>query len=360
MTLKQLGVEVLLVSPPGDYRERFASLGLRWRPLPFTRRSLNPIDQARAVAGLARIYANERPDVVHHFTIKSAVYGSIAARLTRVPTIVNSIAGLGSAAGQTSLSEHGLARRLAFASLRLALRNTHVIVQNPDDGEFLIRQRIVEAARCQLIKGSGVDLARFRPTRKRTLGVTVLLASRLLWSKGIKEFVEAAIKVRSRHPQVRFVIAGDADPGNPDTLLPADLDELSRNSNIVMRGHVDDMPSLLAETDIVALPTSYGEGVPRILVEAAACGLPLITTDAPGCREIVRPGVNGYLIKARDVGALAEAIDRLASNHSLRGAMGVQSRLFAETEFGEAIVLDATIRTYGVDPSSSPRTAAAS
>jgi glycosyltransferase involved in cell wall biosynthesis len=233
-------------------------------------------------------------------------------------------------------------------------------VQNPDDGAFLIRQKIVEARRCQLIKGSGVDVARFRPTRKRALGITVLLASRLLWSKGIREFVEAAAAVRARHPHVRFMIAGGADPGNPDTLLPADLEELSRNPDIVMKGHVADMPALLAETDIVALPTSYGEGVPRILVEAAACGLPLIATDAPGCREIVRPGVNGYLVNPRDVGALVDAIDRLAGDHSLREAMGVRSRRFAETEFGEAIVLDATIRTYGLDPGSSPRTAAAS
>src|SRR4051812_1789672 len=157
LTLKQLGTEVVLVSPAGDYHERFALLGLRWRSLTFTRRSLNPIDQVRAVAGLARIYAEEKPDGVHHFTIKPAVYGSLAARLTRVPTIVNSIAGLGSAAGQNSTSEHGVARRLAFASLRLALQNTHVIVQNPDDRDFLSRQNIVAASRCQLIKGSGVD-----------------------------------------------------------------------------------------------------------------------------------------------------------------------------------------------------------
>jgi glycosyltransferase involved in cell wall biosynthesis len=346
LELKKRGADVLLISPPGPYCDRFASFGLRWRALPFDRRTLNPFAQARTVAGLARIYRAEKPDVVHHFTIKCAVYGSVAARWAGVPVIVNALAGLGSAGGHTPSAGHRMARVLAFGSLKCALRNTHVIVQNPDDRDFLIRQKIVDAAACQLIRGSGVDLARFQPTRKATSGITVLLASRLLWSKGIAEFVQAAEAVRARNPHVRFAIAGDVDPGNPETLLPPDIKHLERNPHIVFKGHVDDMASLLAETDAVVLPTSYGEGVPRILVEAAACGLPLIATDAPGCREIVRPGANGCLVPAHDVNALVAAIERLADDSGLRAAMGSESRRIAETEFGENIVLGATIRAY--------------
>jgi glycosyltransferase involved in cell wall biosynthesis len=346
LALKQQGTDVLLISPPGAYCERFASFGLKWKSLPFERRSLDPLGQARTIARLARIYKAEKPDVVHHFTIKCAVYGSVAARWAGVPVIVNALAGLGSAGGHTPSAGHRIARVLAFVSLRFALRNTHVIVQNPDDRALLIRRKVVRAGACELIRGSGVDLARFQPTLKTTPGITVLLASRLLWSKGITEFVQAAEAVRSRYPHVRFAIAGDMDPGNPETLEPEDLERLDRHSKVTLLGHVDDMAALLAQTDLVVLPTSYGEGVPRILVEAAACGLPLIATDAPGCREIVRPGANGYLVGAHDVDALVAAIERLARDSELRAAMGAESRRIAETEFGEDIVLGATMRAY--------------
>ena len=339
LDLKRRGADVLLISPPGAYCERFASLGLRWTALPFERRSLNPLAQARAIAGLARIYRAEKPDVVHHFTIKCAVYGSIAARWAGVPVIVNALAGLGSAGGHTPSGSQQIARVLAFGSLRFALRNTRVIVQNPDDRALLIRHKIVDPGTCELIRGSGVDLTRFQPTPKSTSGITVLLASRLLWSKGIAEFVQAAETVRSRYPHVRFALAGDMDPGNPETLEPGDLERLERHSKVDVMGHVGDMAALLAKTDVVVLPTSYGEGVPRILVEAAACGLPLIATDAPGCREIVRPGANGFLVGAHDVDALVAAIERLAVDAELRAAMGAESRRIAATEFGEDIVL---------------------
>jgi len=347
LALKEMGADVLLISPAGAYAERFARLGLRWRELPFERRSLNPFAQLATAASLARIYAAEKPDVVHHFTIKCAVYGSAAARLTGVPVIVNALAGLGSAGGHTPSRGQQLARVLAFLSLRLALRGTHVIVQNPDDQAFLIRRRVVRAEACELIRGSGVNLTRFHPGPKRHDGIRVLLASRLLWSKGIAEFVAAADAVRASRPDVQFVIAGDADPGNPETLLPADLERLERHPNVVFKGHVDDMAALLAETDIVALPTSYGEGVPRILVEAAACGLPLVASDVAGCREIVRSGINGLLVRARDAAALTGAIEALVADAGLRSTMGEAGRGIAQAEFGEPAVLAATIASYG-------------
>jgi glycosyltransferase involved in cell wall biosynthesis len=261
--------------------------------------------------------------------------------------IVNSLAGLGSAGGRTPSPGHRVARALALGSLRLALRHTRVIVQNPDDAEFLIRRRIVERKSCDLIRGSGVDLDRFCPAATRTTtGISVLLASRLLWSKGIAEFVQAAERIHARHPGIRFAIAGEMDPGNPETLDRGDLDRLARHSSIASLGQVADMAALLADTDLVVLPTSYGEGVPRILVEAAACGLPLIASDAPGCREIVRPGVNGYLVAIHDVDALVEAIERLAGDRELRRAMGAESRRIAQTEFGEPAVLAATVHAY--------------
>jgi glycosyltransferase involved in cell wall biosynthesis len=345
LKLSELGSDVLLISPPGPYAERFASCGLRWKAFPFERRSLNPLAQAKAVARLARIYAEERPSVVHHFTIKCAVYGSIAARLTRVPVVVNAVTGLGSAVGYNG-DAPSVARALALTSLKLALRNTRVVVQNPDDRAQLERMNIVDPSQCTLIRSSGVDTARFCPVPKKGPGITLLLASRLLWSKGIQEYVEAAQAIRSRHPRVRFLIAGEADPGNPDTLHAQDVERLKSNPDIEYIGHCDDIAAQLTRTDIAVLP-SYGEGLPRSLTEAAAAGLPLIATDVPGCREVVRPGVNGILVNPRDVRSLVEAIESLVLDPNLRSSMGSRSRLIAEHEFAESIVIDATIRAYG-------------
>jgi glycosyltransferase involved in cell wall biosynthesis len=193
-------------------------------------------------------------------------------------------------------------------------------------------------------------MVRFQPTPKTLPDLTVLLASRLLWSKGITEFVAAAVALRARYPGLRFAIAGDMDPGNPGSLEQRDLDLLAAHPNIALMGHVADMAALLGVTDLVVLPTSYGEGVPRILVEAAACGLPLIATDAPGCREIVRSGVNGFLVDAHDVLSLVTVIERLADDPALRARMGAESRRIAVAEFGEEMVLGATIGAYHLRP----------
>jgi len=344
LKLKELGCDVLLISPPGPYADRFALRGLRWKALPFERRSLNPLSQVKAVVRLARIYAREKPDVVHHFTIKCAVYGSVAARLTRVPVVVNAVTGLGSAVGD-GMEARPLARTLALGSLRLALRHTQVVVQNPDDRVLLERMHIVEPSRCTLIRSSGVDTARFCPVPKEGPGITLLLACRLLWSKGIREYVEAAHAVRSKYPHVRFVIAGAADPGNPDTLQPEDLRQLMADPDIEYLGHRDDMAAQLAAADLAVLP-SYGEGLPRSLTEAAAAGLPLIATDVAGCREVVRPRINGILVAPRDARGLAAAIETLILDRNLRVSMGIASRTIAEREFAESMVIDSTIRMY--------------
>ena len=345
--LRDGGAEVLLVSPRGRYGDRFARLGFRWKELPFDRRTLNPTAQVAAIARLARLYSSERPDIVHHFTIKCAVYGSIAAKLAGVPVIVNALAGLGSTHPACGGRSHRLARMLALSSLTMALPGTRVILQNPEDRDFLVARGVARRAQCALIRGSGVDLSRFRPPAARPPSpVSVLLASRLLWRKGLAEFAGAARLVRRRHPCIRFAVAGGLDDGNPDALTPADIRSLRETGGIDILGHVEDMNSLLARTSIVALPTTYGEGVPRILIEGAASGLPLVASDVPGCREIVRDGVNGFLVPPGDTVALAGAIERLASDDRLRERLGAASRRLAVAEFGEDAIIEATLALY--------------
>lgn len=341
-TLRDRGCDVVMMAPPGKYADRFAAHGLRFVPFSFERLSVNPVHQASAVLRLARVYRRERPHLVHHFTIKCAVYGSLAARVSGRPAVVNALAGLGSVFAARGARFRYL-RRVVLRTLRLALSGTQVIVQNPDDRAAMLASGLMRPEQTTLIGGSGVDLERFReadrPSGRR---LRVLLASRLLRSKGIAVFEAAARELGGR---ADFLIAGVPDPGNPDTLLAPELEGLESRGAVQLLGHVEDMPALLSTVDLVVLPTTYGEGVPRILVEAAASGLPLVATDAPGCREIVRPGRNGLLVPAGDTGALSEAIGSLLADAPRRTLMGQASREIAG-EFSEPLVLTRTFDVY--------------
>lgn len=344
--LKSRGAEVVLLSPPGPYTERFEDRGFRWVSVPFERLSLSPLGQLRPIRGLVRILGKERPTLIHNFTIKCAVYGSLAARVIGVPGVVNAIAGMGSIVAGGSAMRLS-ARRLALFGLRVALRGTEVIVQNPDDLSLLCDEyRITGETRCTVVRGSGVDVSRFRPVVKREHPVIVLFASRLLRTKGVAQFVSAARAVRATRSDVEFVVAGAPDPGNPDTLSDSDVCDLSESTVVRYVGHVSDVRALLDRSHVVVLPTTYGEGVPRILVEGASCGLPLIASNASGCREIVKPGVNGYLVTAGDLGELVDALKRLLSDSSLRARMGSASRRIAEDAYSEELVNAATLDVY--------------
>lgn len=343
LALRQRGYDVVMVAPNGPYAHRFASHGLRFVPFSFERLSLNPIKQASAVLRLARLYRRERPQLVHHFTIKCAVYGSLAARVAGRPAVVNALTGLGTVFSQTT---RAYTRSLVADTLRIALAGTHVIVQNPEDGQQLVSHRLAQSSQIHLIRGSGVNLERFNSRRETNAdgAMRVLLASRLIRSKGIAVFEAAAAEIRNGMA-VDFLIAGAPDPGNPDTLTPLEIEQLAARGHVVMLGHVDDVAELLSSVDLVVLPTTYGEGVPRILIEAAAAGLPLVATDAPGCREIVQHGVNGLLFDTKAPGSLTAAIRTLLGDPPARQRMGASSRILAR-EFSEARVIAETLQTY--------------
>ena len=348
LALRDAGHEVLLLSPPGEYGERLRALGVRWEALPMDRRSLNPFREFALLMHLVRLLRRERPALVHGFTIKCAVYGSLAARIARVPARVNSVAGMGYVFISDDLRARCL-RPLVKLLLRLALdgKRTRLILQNPDDVGLFERSGLVDAARIRLIAGSGVDCSRFRP-REQTPGVSamrVLLASRLLWDKGIAEYVEAARRLRSEGRNLRFLIAGDPDPGNPASVPLPTVQAWAAEGAIEWLGHVDDMAALLAEVQIVALP-SYREGLPKTLIEAAACGLALVTTDVPGCREVVTDGVDGLLVQVRDADVLTAAIRRLDDDRALCRRLGNAARAKALSQFDERIVIERTLAVY--------------
>lgn len=346
--IRDRGGEVVMISPPGPYGERLGREGFRWISLPMVRKSLNPLQEVKIVLALARIYRQERPTLVHHFTLKCVIYGSIAARLAAVPFIVNAAAGL----GYVFTSRHAKARILkpfvkVILSAVLRSRDSRLIVQNPDDGDQLVQHKLVEKKRVRLIRGSGVNTELFTPNYPvlPQTPLRVLLATRLLWDKGVREYVDAARSLKAGGVELEFLLAGTGDNGNPASISDKQIEAWVREGVITPLGHVEDMRLLLATTDMVVLP-SYGEGVPRILLEAAACGLPIVTTDVPGCREIVVHGKNGLLVSPRDAASLASAIRQLAEDSDLRADMGRAGREIAQTEFDERRVIAETIAVY--------------
>lgn len=342
------GHNVLLISPPGPYGPQLQALGIPWQPIQMDRRSLNPFREATLLYRLVAILRDFSPDLVHGFTIKCAIYGAFAAQLAKVPFRVSAIAGMGYVFTSNELKAR-LLRPCVRMLLRLALggRGSRVIVQNPDDKLALERYGLVDPEQVRSIPGSGVDMSRF----KKASGAAgrsekvVLLASRLLWDKGVAEYVAAAKRLRGGGAPLRFLLAGAPDPGNPASVPECAIREWVSQGLIEWLGHVDAMPDLLSQVDIVVLP-SYREGLPKSLIEAAACGLPLVTTDVPGCREVVRNEVNGLLVPPQDSDALAGAIARLSEDAELAQRLGDAARVTALSTFDEKIIIGSTIAVY--------------
>lgn len=349
VALRDAGHEVLMVSPPGPYGEKLRALGFRWAPAPMERRSLNPLRELALLVWLWRLKRRERPDIVHGFTIKCAIYGALVGRLVGAARI-NAVAGMGyifiSDAPKAKLLRPAVRAlmRIAFGGARARL-----ILQNPDDVRFFERVGIVAAEQIRLIPGSGVDCSRFtppidnQPVHRSPL--RIVLAARLLWDKGLAEFIEAARMLKAENRPTEFLLAGLPDTGNPASVPDRTILTWQAEGLVRWLGHVSDMPALLAGADIVTLP-SYREGLPKSLIEAAACARPLITTDVPGCREVVTHEVSGLLVPARDAHALARAIARLQDDPKLACRLGLAAREKALAEFDERIVIARTLAVY--------------
>ncbi len=374
--LVERGVRVYAVAPHGEFASDIEALGAEFVAWRLSRGGVNPFAEAASVASLAGIYRRIRPDVAQHFTIKPNVYGAIAGRLAGVPVVVSGVTGLGYAFAEGGQGRAGL-RGLARLLYRLAARlSDGVTFQTAHDAELLMGRlchhphpnlppargkgllgRLFRSSGRQNRKalvipgGSGVDLAVFsqdavsaesRREMRAALGIpegapVVTMASRLLYDKGIVEFVEAARAVRARRQDAVFVLAGEGDPGNRESVTERDLAAWRESGDVVVPGHVEDVPCLLALSSVVALP-SYHEGVPRSLIEAAAMGRAIVATDIPGAAAVVEDGVNGTLVPPRDAGALAGAIGALLDDAALRSRYGDAGRRKAEGEFDERVV----------------------
>jgi glycosyltransferase involved in cell wall biosynthesis len=356
--LRNEGHEVVLVSPPGKYSQRLEEAGFRWISFPLSRRGTNPLAELATVWRLRNLYRVEKPDIVHHFTVKCVLYGSLAARIAgvRIHRIINAITGLGFVFIGRGWRAGGL-RWLVKGLYRIALKNTQVVFQNEDDRGLFLEFGLVSESQVCLIPGSGVDITRFglAPTTAETEAlaepeqpappVLVVLPARMLWDKGVREFVEAARILKAQGISARFALVGDTDPNYPACVPEQQLNEWQSAGIVEWWGWQEDMPAVYRQAGIVCLP-SYREGLPRTLVEAAACGRALVAADVPGCRSIVRHGENGYLAPVRDGKALAEALCPLILDAGLRQKMGRAGREIVVREYSLEKVLGDTLLLY--------------
>lgn len=343
--LREKGYEIVMVSPPGKYSSRIIEAGFRWIPLKMSRSGLNLFKEINTIRELIQIYKDEKPDIVHHFTIKCNLYGAIAAKINTVPYVVNSIAGLGYVFASPSLKAQ-LLKPLGYLGYKFSLIDSKVIFQNSDDLFNFVTNGYVEEDNAYLIRSSGVDLNKFLPSPFPDTHLNVLLGSRMLWTKGIAEFVQAAQLLREKYPHVNFLLAGDVDPGNPASISVKQMHKWEENGHVKWLGFRDNMSDLINKCHIICFPSKHTEGTPKFLVEAAACGRPIITTDNRGCKEVVNDGVNGYLVPKGDYKALAAAIAKLIINPQLMESMGRMSRIIAEQEFAIEGVAEKTHWVY--------------
>ena len=343
MAAQKAGFDVAVATRVGTHGETIQAAGVRLIPFGLSRRRGNPI---REMAALSRLYRRERPDIVHHVALKPIAYGALAAWLSRVPVQVNAVAGLGwlftSTNAMVRLTRPVVRWVLAWL---LNARGSLTIVQNQDDRALLIRTHLPET-RLRLIRGAGVDTSLFYSVPEPSGSVCIVLAARMLWAKGVGEFIDAARLLSQTGVNARFVLVGVPDPGNPASVPVATLHAWHGQNGVEWWGQCDNMPAVFHAAHIACLPSSCREGLPKVLLEAAACGLPIITTDVPGCREIVRDGDNGFLVPVRDAQALALALRGLIQNPDLRAKMGRRGREIVLAEFSQERVIAETLAVY--------------
>jgi glycosyltransferase involved in cell wall biosynthesis len=321
--------------------------GITYHALAVDRTGISPLRDVRLLCQLVRLIRTVRPTIMHTVTIKPVLYGGIAARWLKVPSLVSAVTGLGLVfvGGDRKASSVRWVARLLYR-LALGHRNSCAIFQNPDDCRYLIDAGLVASERTVLIRSSGVDLAVFKPSPPPPEPPITIMPARMLWPKGVGEFVEAARLLRQGGVAMRMALVGEPAAHNPASVTRSAIESWVDEGAIEWWGYQPAMTQVYARCHIVCLPSYYGEGVPRALIEAAACGRPIVTTDVPGCREVVEHGDNGFLVPPRAPTVLAEALQTLALNPELRIEMGRRGRKRAVAEFSVDRVVAATLAVY--------------
>ena len=358
--LVNAGVKVYAIAPPGDAAAQIEQAGAEFVPWPLDRRSLNPFSNIGRVFALVRIYSRLKPDIVHHYTVKPNLYGALAAWWCAVPVTFTGVTGLGQLFSPGGLSRKAL-RMIVLLLYRIAAQlSDRLIFQTSHDIDVLLGNRAMRRKAQVIDGGAGVDVQLFDPQSvspaqqeavRQELNIDldapiVLMASRLLHEKGVQDYVAAARAVKAKHPKVRFLLAGARDPGNFGSVSVADVEEWRREGHVDVMGFRDDVRALFTLADVVVHPTYYPEGIPRVLIEAASMGKPIVSTSIPGVEQILSNGVNGIVVPPRDSAAIAEAIERLLADAELRTRYGKAGRRSVEEHYNVRLVVQRHIAEY--------------
>ncbi len=343
---KEDGYEVHLACNFTEHYDYLASLGLVLHQISFDRSGSGLLHELKTLQSIRRVFKNIKPDLVHAVTIKPVLYGGIAARTTGVKRMVFAVSGLGLvfvADGMAAKVRRWLVGRMYQFAINV--KNSKVIFQNPVDKKVLQEAVRLPDNKCEKIRGSGADLTTYNVEPEPNV-ISVVMAARLLKEKGVYQFVDAARTLKQRGLDVTFKLVGEPDPGNPNTVTQQELDLWRNEGCIELLGFRQDINQVFAQSNIVVLPSFYGEGLPKVLIEAAACGRAVVTTENPGCLEAIEVNQTGFAVPIKDSIALANAIEKLVVNAELRYQFGRAGRLLAEREFDVDSVVSKHLLIY--------------
>ena len=351
LSAKKNGYIIYVCSNKNNSQSIIEENGLKFISLPYKRNSINPLYELFILIRTIIIYYSVKPDIVHQIAAKPIIYGSFAAKICNIKAVINAPVGLGYVFTSSSLKARLL--RPILKTLMKFFLNTHkgrnkknkVIFENNDDLNYFIKLGTLKREDSCLIRGAGVKIKKINPSIKSSEMVIVTLVARMLKDKGIYEFVAAAEKLKNKYIKVRFLLAGDIDPLNPSSLKRKTLIDWNQEGIIEWLGWVKNIDELLNETDILCLP-SYREGLPKALLEGAAFGLPIVTTNSVGCRDVVEEGVNGFLVPIKNVDKLVDKLSKLIESRLLREMMGKESLRIASSKFSESIINAQTMEIY--------------
>jgi glycosyltransferase involved in cell wall biosynthesis len=341
--LRVEGHDVQVLAMPGPAVEKIKAAGFVFHPVVLQRSGRNPFVELLALIRICRLYRKLRPDLVYQITVKPVIYGTLAARFVKVPSVVNVISGLGYFAMREGTGS-ALFRNFIFSLYKMALQHPHqkIIFHNGDDRALFVAKHIVTQDQAVVVPGSGVDMKYYTPTEEPPGIPIVVLPARMLRDKGVVEFVDAATVLRNTGLSARFLLVGGVDPGNPSAISETQLQQWNREGNVEWKGHAKDMRAVYANCHVVCQP-SYREGLAKVLIEAAACGRAVVSTDTPGCRDAVVAGETGLLVTPRDSNELAKALRQLVEDATLRKEMGHKARQYALKNFSVERIVELTM-----------------
>jgi glycosyltransferase involved in cell wall biosynthesis len=348
LAAKEAGYDVSVIAADTGAGKKITAKGLRFIEFPELEKKQAFFSELKMIFHLKDLYKQLQPDIIHHVTIRPVLYGSIAARFAKIFGVVNALSGLGYIY-MNNTNKHRLIRMLLDIIFKTGFKhpNLKLILQNNDDIELILNRKLIEPKKIVLIKGSGVNTNKYRPTSKKEGQIKIALIGRMLRDKGVEEYIEAAKIIVNKYidVSVEFHLYGAPYESNPTSIPESEIKRWKTYSWLYYHGHCENIADELNDIDIVCLP-SYREGLPKSLLEAASAGKPIVTTDVPGCREIVEHGVNGYLVPPKNVEKLAGSIQKLIENSELRKDFGIKSREKVVKEFAVEKIIKQTLDLY--------------